>query len=271
VAKSRKRLKKIGLQIRMKKGVIVMKTILLSLLTLLFLSIPLCAQDAGAKPATADPKAYELLKSAQSARETFPADFAGFKAELICNDNGQVATGTIDYQPATGAKLAISGLSDEAHGWLTQQINSLLMHRRSRDFNEGDGRHPLSLAPDDQSPLGHRVLLNDKLKSSYRIRDGQTTEVDRTMGDHRIVISILATTATGKGKYLPHHFAVNTFDVKSGALKRTDMFTDEFVQVDGVWLPASRRVITGEDGKVTARVITIRNPQLHRVRDAASK
>jgi hypothetical protein len=244
-----------------------MKYILLSLLTLSFMSIPVCAQEA--KPGAADPKAYELLKSAQSARETFPANFAGFKAELICNDNGQVATGTIDYQPASGAKLAINGLSDEAHGWLTQQINSLLLHRRSRDFAEGDGRHPLSLAPDDQSPLGRRVVLNDKLKSSYRVRDGQTTEVDRTMGD-RIVITILATTSTGKGKYLPHNFVVNTFDDKSGALNRTDMFTDEFTQAEGIWLPASRRVITAEAGKLTARIITIRNPQLHKGQEAAS-
>jgi hypothetical protein len=246
-----------------------MKTILLFLLTISFLSIPLYAQDAGEKPATADPKAYELLKGAQSARETFPADFAGFKAELICNDNGQVATGTLDYQPATGAKLTITGLSDEAHSWLTQQMNSLLMHRRSREFAEGDGRHPLSLPPDDKSPLGRRVLLNDKLKSSYRVRDGQTSEVDRTMGD-RIVITILATKATGKGKYLPQHYVLNTFDAKSGALNRTDMFTDEFAQVDGVWLPATRRVITADNGKLTARVITIRNPQLHKAPESAS-
>lgn len=76
-----------------------MKSTLFSLLTLALASASVYAQDANAKPAAADPQAYELLKSAQSVRETFPADFAGFKAEVICNDNGQVATGTLDYRP----------------------------------------------------------------------------------------------------------------------------------------------------------------------------
>jgi hypothetical protein len=246
-----------------------MKTIFLLLLTISFLSIPIFAQDPGAKPAAADPQAYELLKGAQALRETFPMDFAGFKAELIFDDNGQIRSGSLDYQPAAGAKLTIAGLSDEANSWLTQQLNSLLSHRRASDFAKGEGRYPLSLPPGDHSPLGRRVLINDKLKSSYRIRDGQITEVDRTMGD-RIVITILATRGTGNGKYLPHHFVVNTFDAKSGALSRTDMFTDEFAELDGVWLPSMRRVISAEAGKLTGRVIAIRNPQLRKARDSAS-
>jgi len=48
------------------------------------------------------------------------------------------------------------------------------------------------------------------------------------------------------------------------------MFTDEFAQLDGIWLPASRRVITAEGGKLTARVVTIRNPQLHKAQGSAS-
>jgi hypothetical protein len=243
-----------------------MKHVLFTIAALISLAAPLLAQEASSqKP---DPQAYELLRQAQSVRETFPADFAGFKAELVFNNNGKEATGTLDYQPATGAKITLSGLSEETAGWVKQQLNSLLSHRRAGDFAKGEGRHPLTLPEDDHSPLGRRVLVNDKLKSSYRVRNGQTTEVDRTMGD-RIVVTILSTLATGKGKFLPHHFVVNSFDVKTNQLLRTEMFTDEFAQLDNVWLPASRRVVFAEDGKLTARVVTLRNPQLHKPQQTA--
>jgi hypothetical protein len=65
------------------------------------LSIPLCAQDPGAKTATADPKAYELLKGAQSARETFPANFTGVvpllrSASMFSNLDGREAQWVTD-------------------------------------------------------------------------------------------------------------------------------------------------------------------------------
>ena len=244
-----------------------MKNIFL-LFALIALSGAAFAQEAKPQP-TPDPQAYELLRQAQSVRETFPVDFGGFKAELVCHDNGKEAVGTLDYQPTTGVKIQISAVSEDAYGWLNQQLSSLLSHRRAGDFAKGEGRHPLTLPEDDHSPLGRRVLVNDKLKSSYRVRNGQTTEVDRTMGD-RIVITILTTLATGKGKYLPQHFVVNAFDVKTNQLTRTDMFTDEFAQVGHVWLPASRRVVTAENGKLTARVITLRNFELHKAANVAS-
>ncbi|MDX2044688.1 MAG: DUF3386 family protein [Acidobacteriota bacterium] len=244
-----------------------MKRILFVVVALVSCVTPLLAQEAASpKP---DPQAYELLRRAQSVRETFPADFAGFKAELICNDNGQEAKGVLDYRPETGAKIIINGLSEEATGWVKQQLNSLLSHRRASDFAKGEGRHPLSLPPDDHSPLGRRLMVNDKLKSSYRVRDGQTTEVDRTMGD-RIVVTILSTLPTGKGKFLPQHFVVTGFDVKTNQLLRTEMFTDEFAQTGNVWLPTSRRVVFAENGKLTARVITLRNPQLHQPQETAT-
>ena len=213
----------------------------------------------------ADPQAYELLRHAQSLRESFPRDFIGFKAELVCNDNGKTATGTLDYTTAGGVKFEMTGLSEATAAWLKQELSSLLMHRRAGDFAQGDGRHPLTLPADDHSPLGRQVLVNDKLKSSYRIREnGQTAEVDRTMGPERIVITILETTATSPGKFMPRHFVMNAFDAKTSAMLRSQTYTEEFARVEGVWLPASRRIVTAEEGKLTARVITIRNAQLHK-------
>jgi hypothetical protein len=52
------------------------------------------------------------------------------------------------------------------------------------------------------------------------------------------------------------------FDEKSGALKRTETFTDEYKLVDGVWFPASRRLVRAENGKVITRVTEFQNPRI---------
>ncbi|MEW6734764.1 MAG: DUF3386 family protein [Acidobacteriota bacterium] len=210
----------------------------------------------------ADPEAYALLKTAHDARETWPSDFAGFTAELVFNDNGATTTGTFSYVPQTGVAARIEGLSDEAQKWLNNQLNSVLSHRRGGDFAKRDGAHPITFAEDDKSPLGRLVQLNDALKSSYRVRDGKVVEVTRTMGDERFTITVLETTPLPNGRYLPRHFTVTYFDAKTGTLKRTETFTDSYTKISEVWYPISRRVVRAENGRLIARVIEIKNPQL---------
>jgi hypothetical protein len=61
------------------------------------------------------------------------------------------------------------------------------------------------------------------------------------------------------GKYLPHNFTVTYFDAKTGQLQRSDMFTDSYEKKWGVWYPTSRRIIHAQDGKLTTRIVEIRN------------
>lgn len=56
----------------------------------------------------------------------------------------------------------------------------------------------------------------------------------------RFVISVLETTPLAGGKFLPRQFVVNYFDARTGALKRSEAFTDKYQQVNGVWFPAAR-------------------------------
>ena len=67
------------------------------------------ADETTAKPTKADPAAYELLKEAHDARQVWPADFAGFSAELSFNDNGKITKGTLSYEQK-GVSLNVEGL-----------------------------------------------------------------------------------------------------------------------------------------------------------------
>jgi hypothetical protein len=91
------------------------------------------------------------------------------------------------------------------------------------------------------------------------------------MGADHFIITVLETTKTPEGKNLPRHFTVTYFDAKSGAVKRTETFTDEYKLIDGVWFPASRRMFRAENGKVITRVIEFHNPRIRFNKEQAAR
>ncbi len=214
------------------------------------------------QPQKADPAAWNLLKSARETSQTLPENFGGVTADVVLNDNGKVAKGSINYEAGKSVELKIEGLDDESRGWLEEQTRSVIAHRRGGDFSKGDGRHPITFAEDDNSPAGRRIAVNDQMRSFYRVRDNKVVEVDRTIGADHFIITVLETTKTPEGKNLPRHFTVTYFDAKSGAVKRTETFTDEYKLTEGVWFPASRRMVRAENGKVITRVIEFHNPRI---------
>ncbi|MGH9800343.1 MAG: DUF3386 family protein [Blastocatellia bacterium] len=241
-----------------------MKRTILSILCLALLSISALAQATQSTGETkkADPAAWNLLKSTRETSQNFPANFAGVTTEVVLNDNGKITKGTLTYEAGKSGELKIEGLDEDTKGWLNDQAMSVISHRRGGDFAKGDGRHPITFGEDDGSPVGRRVVLNDSMKSSYRVRNQQVVEVDRTTGTDHFTITVLETTPVANGKFLPRHFTVTYFDAKSGALKRSEAFSDEYKQIDGVWFPVSRRVVRAENGKVSTRVIEFHNPRI---------
>jgi hypothetical protein len=246
-----------------------MKRTLFSIFCLALFSASAIAQTA--EPKKADPAAWNLLKSTRETSQNFPANFAGVTADVVLNDNGKVAKGSLSYEVGKSGELKIDGLDEDTKGWLNDQAMSVIAHRRGGDFAKGDGRHPITFGEDDGSPAGRRVVLNDSMKSSYRVRNQQVVEVDRTMGDSHFTITVLETTTVAGGKFLPRHFIVTYFDAKTGALRRSEAFTDEYKQVNGVWFPASRRVVRAENGKVVTRVIEFQNPKIRFANEQAAR
>jgi len=224
---------------------------------LMLLSATAFGQD---RPIKADPVAWNALRDTRETRYYLPANCAGFSADLTINDNGQVSQAILNYDVGTGADLRItSGIAESKQPWALEMVLNMIGHRRRPAFEEKDGRFPITFAAEDNSPNGRGVLLNDPARSSYRIRNGRVTEVDRTVGDHHFVISIMEELLAEQGRYLPRHFTVTYFDAQTDDVRRTETFTDEYKLIDGVWLPASRRVFKAEHGHVITRIIQFKN------------
>ena len=206
-----------------------------------------------------DQAAYNQLKEAHENRESFPLNFEGYTADFTFNDNGKIYKGTFNYVPKVTLKLEVEGLSEVDTKFVNEAVSSLVAHRRNPDFTKSDGKYPISFGKDDGSPLGRLICLEDDSKSCYRVKNAKVTQVNRTMEGEFFSINVLEIKSTENGHFLPKQFTVTYFDEKTKAIKKSQSFTDEYENVNGVWLPKSRRIITSENGNSTARIIEFSN------------
>lgn len=209
-----------------------------------------------------DPAAWKLMNDSRKTRYYFNEHFAGFTCDINVNDKGKWYRGKVEYDLTDGAVIKYENFPEHEE-WATIMVANMVSHRRQLRFEDGDGKNPITFGPEDNSPLGRLILLNDKRQSSYRVRDGRVTQVRRREGEERFIITVLDEVLTERGAYLPRYFVVDYFD-KSGKLKRSEKFSDRYRQTQSVWFPESRECIITEAGKddVITRIIQFGEPRI---------
>jgi hypothetical protein len=249
---------------------IIMKKLTSALLTLVIASFTANAQTiaptrnlTSAATTKTDQAAYNLLKEAHENRESFPLSFAGYSSDFTFNDNGKIYNGTFSYVPKVSLKLNVNGLSEADDKFVNEAVSSLVAHRRNPDFTKADGKYPINFGADDNSPLGRLICLDDDTKSCYRVKNAKVTQVNRTMEGMFFTINVLEITPTENGHFLPRQFTVTYFDEKTKAMKKSQSFSDEYENVNGAWLPKSRRIITSENGNSTVKSLEFKNFKLN--------
>jgi hypothetical protein len=189
-----------------------------------------------------------LLRRAHDAGYRFPSGFVGFSATLR---TGAGDTGRVTVTGRTTIEVTADGEPGDEVAWARDEIASIVGHRWPTSYDDGDGRW--SKRVDGETV----TILDDPFDSAYRVRDSHISEVHRTAGDSRFVISVSGRVRTGDGRHLPSHFTVFHWGTTAGRLTRADHFVDEYVEVDGVHLPARRQVVSASDSGLVTRVLEL--------------
>jgi hypothetical protein len=219
--------------------------------------------DLPAKKDAADPEgnpeATKLLADALAARANWD-NFPGFSADLSVNVEGKVASGKVEVSSKGKVVLKLEG---EGKDWAQATLASLVSHR----MGGPPAKTPACAFPDEVAdhPLGRAIrVVNDVYHSSYRILDRQVSEVNRRMGESRFTISVLKNHVNAEKKFLPSIYAVNTWDAKSGALKKSETHYNTWKRVGDFDLPLTVTVVTATEGKQVVRTIKLSNLALCR-------
>lgn len=213
-----------------------------------------------------DPRARALLRRAFEKTARWQPDFKGFAADLTVNVNGREAKGTVTVK---GPREVTVTLPDpDFQKWAEGQIAMMAVHRGPRSFDDSDGKYALTLGDDSDHPLGPKVIIHgDGMHSFYRIKGDRITQINRKMSHHGMppiafTINVEDSTITKDDKFLTTRYTVYYYSPEQTKLTNVESFSDSHVRVAASDLPASRRIISYENGDVIVRSLTFANHKM---------
>lgn len=210
-------------------------------------------------PEASDVNAYRLLELAGENRESLihPAPWqTQFVAENL--KSAVSVKGLAVSSTGTDAKFSFEDPDHRAVKHVTDQLESLFMHRGSRPFWKGDGRYAVKFSG-SVNQLGQEVTIADSMDSSYRVKDGIVREVARTLGGKRLVIEIAEVQKLPCGRYLSKRFVVRSYDPATKKLEQELTYVDKFVQFGEEWMPKERTMTGVSSGESLAMKLSFKS------------
>lgn len=210
-----------------------------------------------------DPKARELLRQAFEKTARWQKDFKGFTADLTVNVNGKLTSGPVVVK---GPREVSVQLGDgELQKWVQEQLGMIAVHRGPRTFEESDGKYSLTME-EDGHPFGIKLNIHGS-NSYYRLKDNRMTQINRKMAHpgmtpFAFTINVEESAITHDMKNLTTKYTVYYYSPTDGKLTNVESFTDSHVRVGSSDLPATRRIITYENGEVIVKNLTFANHKL---------
>lgn len=210
-----------------------------------------------------DPKARETLRRAFENTARWQKNFNGFTADLTVNINGKETAGPVMVK---GPREVSVQLGDpEVQKWAQEQLGMIAVHRGPRSFEESDGKYTLTME-DDGHPMGIRLDIHGS-NSYYRLKDNRITQINRKMAHpgmppFAFTINVEESAVTQDKKNLTTKYTVYYFSPTDGKLNNVESFTDAHVRIGESDLPATRRIISFENGGVTVKSLTFKNHKL---------
>lgn len=216
------------------------------------------------QPTVADDiNARELLRRAFDNTARWPKEFNGFTADLTVNINGKETSGPILVKSPREVSVQLGDADTQK--WAQEQLGMIAVHRGPRSFEESDGKYSLTME-EDGHPLGTKLIIHGS-NSFYRLKNNRITQINRTMAHpgmtpFAFTINVEDSAVTQDQKNLTTRYTVYYYSPTDGKLNNVESFTDTHTRLGASDLPATRRIISYENGAVTVKNLTFTNHRL---------
>jgi hypothetical protein len=201
-------------------------------------------------------RADALLRDAHRRSYRFPDSLVGFRAAVRWSSEDGAGEGALVVRLGSEPRVQLE--ADDAPEWVTGDLQSIVSHRASRRYEDGDGARPKRVS--DSGPLGDRVELADEFDSSYVVGDGRIALVSRAHRGERFTIAVQQRAAADDGTEVPTAFAVAYWG-EDGRLLRTEAYADRYAEFAGALVPAGRTVVTASADGIESRRIELSGHQ----------
>ncbi len=210
-----------------------------------------------------DPQARDLLRRAFERTARWPKGFTGFTADLTVNVNGKETSGPVIVKSPREVSVQLD--NGDIQKWAQEQLGMIAVHRGPRSFEESDGKYSLTME-EDGHPFGTKLNIHGS-NSFYRVKDNRITQINRKMAHpgmnpFAFTINVEESAITQDQKNLTTKYTVYYYSPTDGKLTNVESFTDAHLRVGSSDLPATRRIITYEEGQVIVKSLTFTNHKL---------
>lgn len=182
-----------------------------------------------------DPK--ELTFSAWQKLYRLPSEFPGFRARVTVRVGGDLYQGLCEVDGFTPR----SQLPEPVRKKVDGELYSILKHRKTSDFWQGDGRHPMEII--GEGPEGLCVQVDDGGPSRLWIKDGRYTLVERNHGKIRFRLHFRQYQALAGDRLLPSQVVLVERGI-TGSIQKVKLIQDTYQEVGPYWLPKERFSLT---------------------------
>ncbi|MBM80936.1 MAG: hypothetical protein CMJ78_10120 [Planctomycetaceae bacterium] len=207
----------------------------------------------------ADKEAVDLFEQAIASRATWK-NFTGFQGEAEGVYDGRSFSGKfkVDDEGSASADLDEGTAVD----WFEDQLGSIALHRKASD--EPREKPVLHFADSNRDhPFGPLLrFVGGHFASSYRVKDGQITVVNRNFGSKNMTITILDNVKNADGKFLPESYTVQYWNAETGELLQTQSFQHSWKRVGSIDLPTQVTVTTATSAGLEVRSFRLKNLKL---------
>jgi hypothetical protein len=217
----------------------------------------------------ADPEAVALFAGALAARASWGDEFPGFAAQVAGNVDGRPFTGSLTVR--NDGTVQVDADDPVARPWVQDQLESIVMHRLSGSQGSASA-HPdrpvLRFADDrDDHPLGRLLnFVGGQFASSYRVKDGAISVVNRQMGRRNMTITVLDNDKNHEGRLLPRSYLVQYWDAATGALDHVESVRQRWQRVRSWDLPAEHVVTDASSAGFSVKGLTLSDHRLLEVK-----
>lgn len=221
-------------------------------------------EKASSEAATAhlvegDPEAARLLQEARSAIYHWPQNFPGFSCELEVVSGETTCKGSLRAVSSRSYEIKLTG--SEPTKWLRFQIEEFLAHREHPNVSRMASRTGVNFGDNDLM-YGRQInFLGDPMNSFYRIRDKKLTMIGRSYGKQTFVITIDDHLDCG-GTFASTRYTAYYRDKESNLPLRSESFSDDYINVDGNFLPQERRYVEVNKEGLISRAIRFSQHQI---------
>ncbi|MEM7231316.1 MAG: DUF3386 family protein [Planctomycetota bacterium] len=209
-------------------------------------------------PSEADTLAWRRLQRASLLRATLPRSVTEIAGEFGLATDSERTAGSFRFVVGSGFEtFDVDSGPEELKAWARQTIGSMIQHRLSRPFRQGDGSKPVAFAKTEPGPLHETLALNDSIRSRYHLDGDRIVGVERRMEHTHLSIDVLSSQRTPDGQLLPDRFVVIHRDPKTGSISRVESIAETYDETSNASLPLSRLVTIHAGGAGSVRKLTL--------------